>query len=253
MLKYVAKQVPPEYQCSDILERLEDMGEERIAIIAPRGYADYIPARAQKVIDALERQEFLDDYEAYKDAVESGDSEAAVLSWYDSLPDVAQYYFRDRDDFRPHAQSMSEEDAARLHEIAGKYADHADADLIADALSVLEGETWEAREIRGCCQGDYATILFSASAYYDGMPDEIESEYFNTGSEWKIFPADEDEPECNIYAHAWDAAGIADEIATAMFCRPDEIELWSFDGWTRSAQYSRVDGTGAAVTIPEAA
>lgn len=239
MLKYIAKQVPPEEQDSGLFDRLAY--EENIAIIpCDDRCRGHIPDRIKAVMDQLARADLLN----WKEAHDAG--ERYFWADWNSIEDAARDCYPELDNsgcgvLRRHDYTAEEINALMLCEDA--YCGNGDPDAIARALSIIYHDTWSAREIHGSSQGDIATLLFSSFAWYPNLVRDIEAEYFNEGSEWKIYAFSEDEIDEydiieNVYAHAWNDAGIAEEIAQELGCRPDEIEFWSFDGWSRTPKYS---------------
>lgn len=77
--------------------------------------------------------------------------------------------------------------------------------------------------------------------------DDLETEYFNTGSEWIVddgeFNPDEDSPlninGCSIYCHAGSDDGIKQEIANSFGGAAADVVLYHFAGWSRSAVYDK--------------
>lgn len=108
-------------------------------------------------------------------------------------------------------------------------------DYAAELLTVLTGEKYELREIRGCCQGDYAEVVI-ASADADEL-DEIEARYFCTGTDWRV----EDEDGgiiAHFYTWKWgeEDAQLVEQVRSY---EPEaEVEIFDFDGYEpRVARY----------------
>ena len=101
-----------------------------------------------------------------------------------------------------------------------------------DALALVYGKPFTLCTIRGYCQSDWQYLIFP-DEYGKEYRDEIETEYFNTGEEWKI---DGDGDEYTIYTHN-DAR---QEIADAVGCNPSDVILYAFDGYTQTPKYKEV-------------
>ena len=115
-----------------------------------------------------------------------------------------------------------------------------DDDLICKALTLFYGVKWDHTELHGCAQGDFITAFYMSDIWNRKALEEIESEYFNLGTEWRISEMDE-EPESpeNIdgeYVYICDydhVRGLKDEFG-------DDIVIYECDGGNYSYSYSRV-------------
>ena len=98
--------------------------------------------------------------------------------------------------------------------------------------------------LRGCCQGDYVELIAPEDTDRDFI-EEIEALYFNLGSEVEIDDTDRediDNPDdiCGytFYTKYYDADDIKNVIAANYTdITPDDIKLWLFDGYTKTAKY----------------
>ena len=71
--------------------------------------------------------------------------------------------------------------------------------------------------------------------------DNFETEYFNTGAEWRISENDPDGDEnYYFYSHSWSDDGTRAEIAAAAGVDPGDVILYSFTGWSRTPEYMEV-------------
>ena len=66
---------------------------------------------------------------------------------------------------------------------------------------------------------------------------EIETEYFNTGDEWKI---DDNGDTFTVYTHSWRDDEKRQEIADAVGCDPSDVILYAFDGYEYTPKYKEV-------------
>lgn len=114
-------------------------------------------------------------------------------------------------------------------------------DATADALELITGEKYETGTIRGCVQRDWARVIYPARMEGDGLR-ALEIEFFNMGEDYKIFDREKDDEEAeyivNCYCYSWDDDKKRAELADAAGCRPEEITLHPFTGWSRSACYA---------------
>lgn len=136
---------------------------------------------------------------------------------------------------RPSGSAYTRAERLRLIQLAEEFAEASGSDeprIIADALTIVRGEEYIARTIRGCCQRDWQYIVFPAS-YGDEWRYNFEVEYFNTGSEFRI-------DGVFVYVHGFRAEDIRAEIADAIGLEADAIALHMFDGYKRFPEYIEV-------------
>ena len=128
--------------------------------------------------------------------------------------------------------------AERLEELCNKYGTRGalDEQIIAEALSIVTGQKWEYRQISGCCQSDWNYIYYRPEEWTEKALEYFEIEYFNTGDEWRI-ESEEGEDFGSIYTHEWNDDGKKREIAENIGVDPEDVTLYLFDGWTRTANY----------------
>ena len=115
-----------------------------------------------------------------------------------------------------------------------------DDDAITAALELITGNEYAAATIRGCCQGEWNNIIYPAQ-YGPEWLENFETEYFNTGAEWRINEGRPDNDEnYYIYTHAWNEDGQRAEIAAAAGVDPADVVLYVFDGYAHTAVYRTV-------------
>lgn len=131
--------------------------------------------------------------------------------------------------------------AARLEELYNKYYTQGanNEAIIAEALSIATGQKWEYRQISGCCQSDWNYIYYRPEEWTEKALEYFEIEYFNTGDEWRI-EDEEGNDFGSVYTHEWDDDEQRREIAESIGVDPDEVTLYLFDGWTKTAKYKEV-------------
>jgi hypothetical protein len=216
-MKIYAKQVPPEYQESPLF-----MGEwpENVFVFGNRNYT----AHAERLEDI-------------KQALEDIYDICNGWSCYNKLSDVIPA----RDDGREYTRA-ERLTLARLAQNYQEYSYNSDDEnaVLCDVLELITGQKYEYATIRGCCQGDWQEIIYPAE-YGDAWLYNFETEYFNTGAEWRI---SENDPESDdnyyFYTHEWRDDDIKEEIAIAAGVDPGDVILYMFTGWSRSPEYMEV-------------
>ena len=111
-----------------------------------------------------------------------------------------------------------------------------DDKAICKGLELLTGEKWAYTELHGTAQGDWNECYYMVDVWTHEQLDAVEMEYFNMGTEWSI--KDEDGEEWgNTYTHFWTDEENRAEIAAVFGVEPEDVTLYLFDGWTRTANY----------------
>lgn len=128
--------------------------------------------------------------------------------------------------------------AERMEELCNKYGTRGadDEGIIAEALSIVTGQKWKYKQISGCCQSDWNYIYYRPEEWTAKALEYFEIEYFNTGEEWRIEDEEGDDMG-NVYTHEWNDDEKKREIAENIGVDPDEVTLYLFDGWTKTAKY----------------
>ena len=128
--------------------------------------------------------------------------------------------------------------AERMEELCNKYGTRGadDEGIIADALSIVTGQKWKYKQITGCCQSDWNYIYYRADEWTAKALEYFEIEYFNIGNEWRIEDEEGDDME-SVYTHEWNDDEKKREIAENIGVDPDEVTLYLFDGWIKTAKY----------------
>lgn len=222
-MKIYAKQVPPEYQESPLY--MEEW-PENVFVFGNRRLTD----RAGRLEDI---RRALDDLVAAWDDLSSG-APAYYNSWIDALNGHTP-----RDDGREYTRAERLQFAA----LAEEYAETGTRDesaVLCDVLELIAGQKYEHATIRGCCQGDWNNVIYPAE-YGDAWLYNFETEYFNTGAEWRICENDPESDECYyFYTHEWRDDDIKEEIAIAAGVDPCDVILYTFTGWSKAPEYMEV-------------
>lgn len=228
-MKIYAKQVPPEYQESPIF--LFDEWPENVFVFGNRRFNQH-----DEYLQAVRR--------GLEEAAGEWDKLQVGHGWYDSWIDVLDDLLAPWENRGPYTR------AERLQwaDLCDQYCEARSADendILCDALELISGQKWANGTLRGCCQGDWQEIIYPAE-YGRKWLEEFEAEYFNTGTEWIIHDetTEPDSPEdisgYSVYCYGWNNALIREEIANAAGCAPEDVHLYTFSGWSRSASYEEV-------------
>ena len=231
-MKIYAKQVAPECQESPLF--FDDFFPDNIAVYGNRDYKERCP-ELFKIVKAV-----LNDGELAEVLTNLKDSE-----WYKNATEaIADYLPPDREKY-------STKDIHELKRLIVEFAECSRSEensILCTVLSIVTGETWDYKQICGCCQGDWNNIFYPVDKWSIEALNAFEIEYFNTGTEWIVddgeFDPESDSPlninGCSIYCTEWDDEGIKREIADAFGGSPEDVILYAFDGWSRTPQYREV-------------
>lgn len=111
----------------------------------------------------------------------------------------------------------------------------------ARALSILKGEKYTHKCIRGSWQSGWQNMYYPA-AWGEAWANRFETEYFNEGTEWTVYTAYEDIQAHfagdgfgeRVYCTSWDNKR---ELAEHFEVEEDSIVLFMFDGYDQQARY----------------
>ena len=220
-MKIYAKQVPPEYQESPLF--MDECWPENVFVFGNKWLTDHA-GRLESIRRGLEDISDVCNGYGY-----TNNLHAAI--WYEIPRDDGRAYTR--------AERLQ---LVRLAKNYTEYSNNSDDEneILCDVLELITGQKYESATIRGCCQGDWQEIIYPVEYGREWLRD-FETEYFNTGAEWRI---SENDPESDdnyyMYTHSWSDDGIRDEIAAAAGVDPGDVILYTFTGWTRSPEYMEV-------------
>ncbi len=228
-MKIYAKQIQPEYQESPLF--FVDFWPENVHVYGNRDYNEH--------------GNYFDTVQAINNFSEDIDDIRSGCGWYtgESLEKMMQDYFPRKNPYT-RAERLHALDLAREFFNAREYSDDERAAVIA-FMEMRDGIKYACGTIRGCCQGDWQSIIYPAE-YGREWLECFETEYFNTGTEWIVHDgnAAPDSPEdidgFTMYAHGWSDEQIKKEIADAYGAPDAEVILYKFTGWSRTAEYMEV-------------
>lgn len=231
-MKIYAKQVPPEYQNSDVF------GDEI--------YTDW------NVFDGSYVNHCSDVFNRVYRVIKSGELENA---WYDLIDGYSYYgttsWARILNDIVPplgrETYTRQERKTAwpELIDRCSKGSPYDFDDVLCDALELVTGREYKISAIRGCCQGDYMKVCYPVDEWSADDLQTFEILYWNLGSEWNVFECDDDGNKLDNYGYyTYYTQSDAEDVKAAMseeFCLPlESITLDAFEGWSRVARYKAV-------------
>lgn len=232
-MKIYARQIAPEYQKSPLFNA--ECFPEDIAVCGNRNYIEHCPEVFQEVRRVLVNGELAKILNKAQEWV----------YWYKDAEDAIN-------DYLPPVNKMySVTDIKKLTASVVHYAEcsyQEEDQILCNVLSIVTGEDWKVTRIHGCCQSEWNYVFYPADNWNYRNLRVFESEYFNTGSEWIIHEGDFN-PETDspadidgyyVYCTSWDNDGLRKEIASAAGVNPEDVTLYSFEGWTRTAVYERM-------------
>lgn len=230
-MKIYAKQINPEYQESPLFLG-EEFFPENIILDGNRDYKSHTMPVYDRIIEAydeaareIENLDLRNGCAAYNNATE------AINDYFPAL-EYREKPYNTRDIHRIR-------EALRLYGTRKYY----DGDYILDMLEAITGEAWAETTIRGCCQGEWQTVIYPVKSWSRESLEIFETEYFNTGSEWIVHDGntDPDGPEdingYSVYCHGWKTEDIKKEIAEAHGAADAEVILYEFTGYSHIPNY----------------
>ena len=113
------------------------------------------------------------------------------------------------------------------------------AELAAAILTCATGNAWGVATIRGCCQGDYAQVIYDETDRGIEI-DEIEARFFGGGTEWEI-TNEAGEYEGMVYTWKWRSnereAQIRQGVEDIVAAGPFDLMIREFDDYQYVPKY----------------
>lgn len=233
-MKVYAKQVAPEWQESPIY--IDGCFPDNIAVCGNRDFNSHAPELFERVYNTLENGELAEVLEYPKEWAE----------WYKNATEAITEYLP--------AENGKKYSTNAIHALRGLVLDYSccacskENEIICKVLSIVDGRQWDWQTIRGSCQGDWQEIFYPANEWSREAIKAFETEYFNEGTEWIVAddgynPEIEMQDDINgysVYCISWNEDGIKQEIADAAGTSPENVVLYVFDGYTKTAKYKEV-------------
>ena len=237
-MKYVCRQINPEYQESPMyLNGMEDdVIYAGLFLVPVRGCVGIREKELENI-----RQNMEDVISEYEDIQNCGYS-----IYYKNFTEVVNDIFPRKDGKHYNSKQIHE-----WKEIAENFDE--DSEDYARICSLVTGAKWEYKNIRGCCQGDYAEVIYNTEMWTDKAIECIETEYFNTGSEWMCDYSGIEDTEkitancvdnsydtVSVYTYSWDDDDIRQELADSIGCDVNDVVMFEYKGSHSVADYERV-------------
>ena len=228
-----AKQVSPEYQESTLFLG-DEFFPDNIAVFGNRDYKEHRPDFINKVWEVLRQGELADVLENVKEWADYYKNTTEAIIDYLPPERGGRYSTNAIHALKNYVIDFSSCPCSREYEI------------LCDVLSIVTGKTWDHQMIRGCCQSDWNYIFYPVDEWTSEQIAVFETEYFNMGTEW-IIHDEEEAPESpedingySVYCTSWNDKGIRKEIADAAGVSPEEVIMYSFDGYKKIPVYKAV-------------
>lgn len=208
-------QVNPEYQESPLsMDNFDiESAYPGIAVFGNRDYTDHIPENIARVMDVLNGGELADILDSFNNRRKDWNTE-----FYKNVSEAVYDYLSPE-----HKARYSTKEIHALNDLVCSYGVYSPGDdaILSSVLNIVTGKKYQRSTIRGCGQSEWQNVLYPVDMYSDDDIDNLEKDYFNTGSEW-IIHDEENIPESaedisgySVYCYSWDLDGIADEIMNA--------------------------------------
>lgn len=218
MKKYIAKQIPPEFQESPLMLEGDNWQGTWLEGLCFWGNPDYKGHKTPELEALLDKLENLaDDYEGI---------EQDGYSAYETFPEAVKGYFPD----------YKGEDWKAWEELCEAFLDaewEFTESVICKGLALLTGKKYHYKQISGCCQGEWQIVYYPADEWDDDSLAMIEAQYFNTGEEWIVSEelldentSPEDIEGVSYYTIGWNDEQTRQELGNAMGCKPEDIIMY---------------------------
>lgn len=116
---------------------------------------------------------------------------------------------------------------------------------MASAISLVSGKPYHMHTIHGNCQSDWSYVICPDEMTV-GTPsvlEMIESEYFNTGSEWMAYESEDTfkSEDCGTAIYVLNMQDPRKVIADFFWVMPAEVEMYAFDRYEKIPKYKRME------------
>lgn len=236
MKTFIAKQVPSEDCESPLMTNYFEVDENYVSIMPERNGCYSRAKPDEKMTTEIFRKAlaFLVEHAENADDLRKGEYEPYLGYMYEktTTADLLHYYFE---------RDFSEEEQEKALECMDAFCEarsYEEASIVAEFLSLVEKRDYKSAEIRGCCQGDWAQIVYDSGMFGAKFVEYFEKEYFNTGDEYMVYPLDNPDNTTYVYTHDWSEAGKIAEIRDAIGASDeDEIKIAEFIGYKKIPQW----------------
>lgn len=225
--KYIARQVEPESQSSPLMmDGSDDIRMQEVAIIGPQGRSD----GNKNLVNIMYEFDRYIDFEYIKDIIrEASNSDDAVQEIIDDISSRFPWYAASTE-YNPKRQLIYWKCVVE--------ADETYDEPFPKILTCMTGKKYVETTIHGSSQSEWARLIHPAD-WTDDMVERFEAEYFNTGEEWMLYPADDPDDVVSVYTTGYNEDLVKKEISEDYLdgVKPEEIELQIFTGYERIPQY----------------
>lgn len=120
-----------------------------------------------------------------------------------------------------------------------KHADTSDTSSIAEFLTITTGEEWAVKSFTGYSQGDYCEVVYCVSRYTSEHINEIGEFWLGCGTEFCIDGC----YGCYVpETIRWqEGEALRKYLANCYGCKPDELEIYLYDGEHIVTDYRLMD------------
>lgn len=242
---YYARQIEPDLQESPLILELGpgnapatqcDELDENIAIFGNKTFKQYIPNTFQDIMDNLLERDSILVENVYRNEIPEIDKanhireafgiqdETVVHGIMNALKDL----WNDRTLF--FKESLTE----------NRYLNNSGInEAICRVMSIITGNPWKFKFLHGSAQSEWNVIHYDTTAWSEEAIDEIEAEYFNTGTEWIIHDTDKpvnsasDVEGYTVYTKEVLPDKIREYLAMHIGCFQKDLVLFFFDKYLR--------------------
>ena len=234
-MKIYAKQVPPELQQSPLFLG-DEFFPDNICVFGNRDYIEHSSEIVDKIWNVLQQGELVDVLEHIKE----------WANYYKNATDAIN-------DFLP-PEKKTRYSTNEIHVIRNCVIDFSccvcsrEYEILCKIFSIVTGQKWDYKIIKGYCQNEWNYIFYPVDEWTQTELNVFEMEYFNMGTEWIIddgtFNPKYDTPDningCSVYCTAENEDDIKKYISNYEGVNPENIVLYTFEGWNKIASYKEV-------------
>lgn len=234
-MKYIAKQINPEYQESPMW--LDFNEYENLFIVPARNCYGVNEKEYNEFIEKLDNTFYHINHNGF-----------GSMGWqYENFAECLHFELYDGD-----STEMTDELVEKWEKFFENYHTNLTND-ICEALEIFTGDEWNYKEIRGACQGDWACVVYNLKYWNCEDIKNIEIEYFNLGTEWMIdengveeteLESDDFDPDnyngCCCYVYSWNIDGQRKELADIIGCDAADVVMFAHDGCIKKSKYKIV-------------
>lgn len=120
-----------------------------------------------------------------------------------------------------------------------------------DVLTAVTGVEYDYRQLTGAVQGEWNYLYYPIGSWDRDKLERFNTKYWNMGSEWIVQEVDDDSDEeesdddgftflKSVYCTDSDEEKIRKNICESVGCRPDELIMYRFTGFSHIPTYSRI-------------